>query len=1078
MSEELSRKRQRPDEFEDDFYEPSSHQNGDSNQNGEEQQPTYEADALPPHMMGGDNGYDDYAPPPHQAMDYEQNDENLKDTRNFQSNAEEAGDQGDLFRQSAAGSGGYGQNRYDGGAPRKRQRRMQLSSEIQRALELCNSLQSFGDLVYETKPLLTQSSETMAKLWSDEDFKSSLLKFLGAVVVEMPHKTVLFSGLIMLANAKNEQIGQDILEWLKDRINDVFDAIEKKGMDVDGDDNKPGDDQMNHEKCWNRIFLVIRMFGLLIHIIDDFDVVVRFIEQLLDFAINLQNADEKRSKLAELVYYEVTLSIPYLLVNDSGNEDLKSKCKQLLSTARKFRVRTTENMDVFYRPVANGDGKSCIAMSDLLQQAPESTESFLEDMTLFYDVMSLTEPLIKTVLTEKETAVVPEGAEENNKNEVNNEAKEEKPEPKMVKHSIGEFVIPGAEVLSKYENLEEFASISDKLWKYPRFIIDIFPREKSRRSLEFETRPQFTTYESMVLNDILTNILSNVEYNRVTVSKQFINFQRFFNEKKFSKSNSPLDKLMIIHDLGKGLEFDLIKNLEESTDFEEHIKNQMINSARRIQAEFEDGYKSTWKMEEIILNNIIDLIFTLPSSELPQIYFEALLSDTCGRDWTLVKRSQLHSNESLVFSKLVGDCFRYFYENIEKLEYENIVRFLEWFVFQISNFKFEWEWQEWVSDVIQLGDERVYNPRLFFIKNAIHKEILITNYKFIRDRTLPADLKKFANLTLKNKEELIDYDSKFFGKEFAEANTSDPLENVEDSESNGEGGEDYVVETNTDTYKLFSHYLFNHDDHPYNDICRDIYMNLENVDESTESLVELTTKLKEKIESDSSGIVENSDEYIITLVVQSICLIGSRSFSVFEESLNKVFGDKLNMIVENTDNDRKKQWIIDAVLRIWNNEPRIGFMFIEKLLRYGTVSEVTVVESVWNCSESKVLPLCEVYADEFLGRLLDFADESDGEEELAKQREIIQVYLGMSVAKLNGFYHTVAAEEGNGEIDMRYLEGLDDTSSEAAWGLRNSVGLIVSKVRKYKDLDIDFGGLFEKADNADIRAHLQQAVGV
>lgn len=1073
MSEELSRKRQRPDEFEDDYYEPSSHHNG----NGEEQQEGDNATALPPHMMGGENGYDDYAPPPHQAMDYDQNGSSIPEASNTQPSTEQTDEQGDLFRQSAAGTGGYAQGRYDSGGPRKRQRRMQLSSEIQRALELCNSLQTFGDASYETKILLTQSSETMAQLWSDDDFRSNLLKFLGAVVIEMPHKTVLFSGLILLANAKNEQIGKDFLAWLKDRVNDVFEAMDRKGMDVDGDDNQPGDDQVNHEKCWNRVFMILRMFGLLVRIIDDFDEVFRFAERLLEFAHNLQSSQDERSKLAELIYYETTLSIPYLVVNDSSNEELRQKCEQLINTAKTFGVKSTEKTDSFYRPIANGQSTSVVPISKILESAPESTEDFMKNMDLFYDINSLAEPLIKAVLNEKAiTAAVPEGDEENKDNEESNENPEEKlkPEQKMVKHSIGEFTLPDIDVLVKYQELKEFASTSDKLWRYPRFFIDIFPHEQARESLEFKTRPDYSTYESMILNDIITNILSNVEYNRVTVSKQFINFQRFFNEKKFSKSNSPLDKLMIIHDLGKGLEFDLLKNLEESNDFEEHIKSQMINSARRIQAEFEDGFTSTWKMEEVILNNIINLIFTLPSSGLPQIYFEALLSDTCGRDWTLVKRSQLHSNESLVFSKLVGDCFRYFYNNIEKLEYESIVRFIEWFVFQISNFKFEWEWQEWVSDVIQLGDDKVYHPRLFFIKNAIHKEILVTNYKFIRDRTLPDDLKKFANLTLKNKEALIKYDSKFFGEEFAQANTNDPFEKAGESESNGEDNEEYAAETNTDTYKLFSHYLFNHDDHPYNDICRDIYMNLENVDESTDSLLELTTKLKEKIESDSSGIVENSDEYIITLVVQSICLIGSRSFSVFEESLNKVFGDKLNVIVENTDNDRKKQWIIDAVLRIWNNEPRIGFMFIEKLLRYGTLDEVTVVESVWNCGDNKILPLCEVYADEFLGRILDFADEDDGEEELAKQREIIKVYLELAVARVNDFYTAI----GRDDLSLESLADLQESSSDAEWGLKDLLGLIMSKIRKYKRFDIGFENIFEKVAAGEIRAYLQEAVKV
>ena len=120
----------------------------------------------------------------------------------------------------------------------------------------------------------------------------------------------------------------------------------------------------------------------------------------------------------------------------------------------------------------------------------------------------------------------------------------------------------------------------------------------------------------------------------------------------------------------------------------------------------------------------------------------------------------------------------------------------------------------------------------------------------------------------------------------------------------------------------------------------------------------------------NEGDVKNANEYIVTLVLQSVCLIGSRSFSVFEESLNKVFGDKLKSVLEHVDagEAEKKEWIINAVLRIWNSEPRIGLMFLERLARYHIIDEGTLVRYVWNYN---CLPLREVYADEFLERLID-----------------------------------------------------------------------------------------------------------
>lgn len=1042
MSEEYSRKRQREGDFEDD-YEPQQQQQ-----------------SLPPHLMGanaGDNGsYDDYAPAPPHAT----------------STNEHQHPPGGRFNEHHDGNNA---GRYEGGY-RKRQRRLQMSVEIQRANELCDSLQTFGDSAYNTKVLLAQSTETMSYFWSDPDFSSSVLKFLGATIVETPHKSVLFSGLIMLANSKNEQIGKDLIGWLRDRIIDVFTSMEPSNdMDVDID---AGGEQMSFSKSWSRIIMIIRMLGLLVDIIEDFDVVVKMIQQLLEFAVELQNSKTERCGLAELIYYELTISIPYLIINSSNNSELKDKCKELLAISKNFNVKDFSELESgLYNPIAIGSVKFC----DVLKNAPAATEEYLDDMSLFYDTLSSVKPLIKTVLDEKamRSAKTGEDAENEGASPENIVVVDDAEEKKMSKHSIGEISVPSFEVLSQYENLNEYVSTSDALWKKPRFFIELFPNEQSRKDLEFETSPKLATYVSMILNDLIISALTNLEYNRVTLSKQFLNFQRFFNEKKFAKSNSPLDKLMIINDLNKGLDFDLVKNLEDSTDFDDSIKNQMISSAKKIQTEFESGYTSTWKMEEVVLENIINFIFLIPESEkLPLVFFESLLTDTCGRDWTLVKRSQLHSNESLMFSKLIGDCFRYFYDNIEQLKYENIVKFINWFVFQISNFKFQWEWQEWITDVIQLGEENIYNPKIFFIKNVIHKEILLTNFKYIRDRTLPDDLKKFANLSLKNKEGLIEYDSKFFGNEFAQSNTSNPFEEIEEGNIDAENEEPQpVVETNTDTYKLFSHYLFNHDDHPYNDICRDIYMNLENVDESAESLIELTNKLKERIENDGDGIVNDSEEYIITLVVQSICLIGSRSFSVFEESLNKVFGFKLNAIIENTNNEAKEQWIINAVLRIWNSEPRIGFMFIEKLYRYGSITEESVIISVWNCTSDKILPLSEIYADEFLDRILDYADEEDGEEEMAKQKKMIGLYLSNGITRLNEL--TKEVETSNEKL-LDYLDGLKDDNLDIEWGVKNLIGLLISKIMKFKAKydkeDFGFSELFESIENEEVKNHFNKIV--
>lgn len=984
MSEEASRKRGRDDEPEG--YDPRDEMDE-------------EADALPPHMMGENEIVDN---PEQDTVHY-------------------------------TGDAGVNRNAQESGFEhtRKRQRRVQLSVEIEKAYELCFELASLGDQKHGVASLLDHSTESMAFYWNEEEYSSSMMMYLGSVVVEMPHKNVLLSGLIMLGSIKNEKIGRDFTAWLKARVEEVFAAVSGNNLDEGGN-------EMSLEKCWNRVVLCLRMIALLSNLIEDPVSVIEVIKTLLQYAVDLQKDVPERVPVAELLINELLISLPYFLVNDRDNKELKQQLKECIQISRAFEVKPAINDD--FQPVK--DGEKCVAISETIKKLPDVVNAYLDDLRIFYDIRGLIDPMIQTVMTEKgKIAVKDADADEMKTEEAEVEADtDEKPVIEFSKHKIGSFYIPDFSCFDNddVKGLKTFAAVADKLWSYPRYKLKVFSQEGSRKDLGLETLPEHDSYESIVLNDTIIHFTVNLAYNRVTVSRNLLNFSNYFNEKMFCKPNSSLDKLLIIKDINdKGSDMNLIEMLESNTELEENTKRDMIHSAKKIQYEYEQGYTSTWKMEEVVLETISDFIFMIPTYEedLPLIYFESLVADTCGRDWTLVKKSQSNNNESLVFSKLVGDCFRYFYENVEKFEYVNVVKFVNWMLMQISNFKFEWEWQEWISDVIQIGEEKIFNPKIFFIKNVIHKEILVTNYKFIRDRTLPADFKKFVNISLKNRDDLIEFDSKFFGREFSEKFSNNPFEadlELDVAVGDDVDTEETVVETNTDLYKLFSHYLFNHDEHPFNDICRDIYMNLENVEESEDSLIELLSKLRERIANSEEKIVENNEEYIMTLIIESICLIGSRSFSVFEESLNKVFGDKLKKVIENVnceDAAEKEKWIINAVMRIWNNEPRIGLLFVEKLSKYGLLRRSTIIESVFRIDEKKVLPLSEVYADEFVEKLIE--SEEGGEE-----AELVKKYM-------EECERVLATLE---DVDV---SNLDEQSSEDEWKKKNMQGLVKSKQQKY-----------------------------
>lgn len=886
-------------------------------------------------------------------------------------------------------------------APHKRARQQPvLSYELERAQSLIRDLQRLGEDPYLLEKDWMNFSNMLAYFWGEEEFRNCMMQYLCVSLVEMPHKVVHFSILIILSNAGNSSIGLDIIQWLKDRLNDAFtDKIE-----------------MPNVKGWNRIKLILRALALLTSggIISDKENLINYWKEILNLSVQLQNENDKRVALSEMLFYEFTISIPYLNILNS-NDELKDFCNNLLSISRNFISKPEDGVP----QLANAQ-----PMSDLMEGLVDTVESYLDDMKLWEKYDEQLVVMTKDILEKKaEKDLVMSGqADAESVPIVGN----------VETHTIGYIDI---------ENLKEKSleteSIVDKLWLKPRYMTNLFSNERTRRELDFKTVPLKTNYVSMIIRDIIDDILINVEYNRVTVSKQLLILPVFFNQKLFARPNSQLDRLMIINDFNNSSDYDLVKNIEQNNEFPPHVMEQMIESAKNIQADFEQGFKSTWKMDEIILESVIDIMFTVPSIKLPLVYFESMLTDTTGRDWAYVKKYNNH--EAMTFSKLIGDCFRYFYDNIQILDRDNCNKLVNWFLFQISNYKFEWEWQEWVPDVLHLGSDAIYNKKINFIRNAIHKAMLITNYKYIKDKTLPNDLKYFANLALNKRESLINFDAQFYGDQFANMNTQDPFSNLNDQLTQlNENDYERIIETNTDAYKLFDQYFFNHEDHKYHNKCRDIYMNLENIEASIDSFIEITNDLRNIISetSESERVVQNTDQYLITLIIQSVCLIGSRSFSVLEEGMNKVFGGKVQAIVDSIEDDRKYSWIVNAVLRLWNLEPRIGMLFLSKFAKFGVIDDKSIINAGWNAGSGKIMPVCELWMEEFLDSLIETSDN---------KHKLIVEYMTNAVSILNKRLENV-------DISKEELNNLTDESEDWKWGIKGLIELIDCKFRKFKDV--------------------------
>lgn len=959
MSSEIDRKRQRSDDEDEDMYNPSV---------GE----------LPPHMMQDNAANDDgYAPPPHEMHQHQQQQQQRRP---------------ELPRGPRQDRGPRGGSGYDQHYAKRGRRETQLSYELEKANELMKNLQRLGENPYTLDNDFMAHAGAIAYFWQEELFKVNVLKFIGASIVEFPHKLLQFSVIITLANARNPEVGKSFIGWVKERIEEVFiEKIEENEMDVDIESAK--EPEMININGWNRVKLLFRTLAVLSSIIEDFDSVIQLAEDALKLAISLQSkANGVRSPLGEMIFFEFTISIPYILANHRADTELKEKCRTLLETAKQFK--TTETTDLSSSPFIQG----LTPFSEILSKVAGIVESTIDDVSLFTDFSRILNGGSRSMLEQK--------AEEDLVISGNATAESQPIVGEAERHTLGRIQLPNVEELT--DDLSKSKSNVDKLWSSPRFIIQIFKNESVRSTLDFDTLPPIDSYTSLITRDLVEDLVLNVEYNRVTVSRQLFSLSSYFNSRLFALPFSSLEKLMIINDLNKSDgKSDLIANLEANTEFPDHVKGPMIESARNIIRDYDEGFKSTWKMDEVYLETIVNLMFKLPDVDLPMVYFQSLLMATSGRDWEIAKHES-NESEPLTFSKLLGDSFRYFYTNADNLKHETFAKFVNWFVYQISNFKFEWEWQEWVPDILHIGAENLFDKKVSFIRNAIHKEILITSYKLIKNKTLPDDFKHFASLAVNNKSALEKYDAQFFGETFAQTNTQDPaMEDPRDAVFNNGDEMDRIIETNTDAFKLFNQYFFNHHEHIYHDICRDVYMNLENMESSVEDFMSVIDRLRESIEStpDEQRVIKNVDQYIVTLVVQSICLIGSRSFSVLQDGLQNLFGGKVKAIMDSITNPDKPEWVSKSVLRLWVNEPRIGMLFLSKLINYG-IEPIDIINGSWlYVSDGNPVPVQELWMEQFLDRyILD--------EDMSQERQtLLNAYFTNAALFARG-----AAAEANGDI--------------------------------------------------------------
>lgn len=334
---------------------------------------------------------------------------------------------------------------------------------------------------------------------------------------------------------------------------------------------------------------------------------------------------------------------------------------------------------------------------------------------------------------------------------------------------------------------------------------------------------------------------------------------------------------------------------------------------------------STWKIEDVAIESILTMIFQLPLPLHVEVYYYSVLISCCR---------ELPESIAPVF----GRAIRFLYNNLETLDYELKIRFLDWMTIQISNFDFSWKWDEWVKDSTMLQNLK-FHPKKNFIKNLIAKEIRLSNKNKIKDSFVTIDsttgdivkldtFYQYLTLSLVDNEEsyVVDYDSSLYGgsekvREIFQTLANQRREKKEQQQQEHPNAlivspqEELIYNFSLPTVPLneiansvydfvVANWKSNSD---FQDLCKSVYLAIEKK-QSTEEKKEhdednIEDEKKEEKEKEDEPMVEkvdengildgiNKDKYLVNLIIQTYVYIGSRSIysavSVFSRDIVKL----------------------------------------------------------------------------------------------------------------------------------------------------------------------------------------------
>lgn len=788
---------------------------------------------------------------------------------------------------------------------------------------ICKDIRRIGEnsnLANQVDDISYISNPIVAEFEKIDKLRDAILSTLYAVVTEQPQKIPNISILIFICNAKNFLVAKYVVEFFHAKSQELLDKLRDQDTAMDDAEGKEEPTTTKSTESAGVFNDLKSVFKFLATLtpIIEDRAVTNILKLFLTAAIELQNSTEARNGTAEEIFYNVLIATPYLFANDFSQSTI-DQANEIVELASTFKIVELDPL----RTVS------------ILEPFDSKNGNFADSLPYKpQKIINLILPALVTLQTPEKDWSSLRGAlflefDELVDPIISDALKTNSISSEVIRHALPQLSIPSTEQLAKYKP----DGLIDNLWyEHPRLLFQVY-----NTTTEFETVPPIESYFGLFFKDMAFDILTNMSFNQKEASIQLSILDLFCSRNLFSPPGSSIDQLALI--------------------------------AKDNQAGENVPPLSTWKVEDVAVESILTMIFQLPQSLHYEIYYYTVLISCCRE-----------SPESI--APVFGRAIRFLYNNLETLDYELKIRYMDWMTTQISNFDFSWKWDEWAGDSAKYANLS-YHPKKNFIRNLIAKEIRLSNKARIKDsfvtmkqtedgesRLMALDeFYKYLDISLFSDatQFIINYDYELYGgnNEELKATITNAITQRKESLASK-----LMVSPQEELI-----YEFSNPQLPLNEIANKLYDFIIANWRSNEQFHEM---VNETVEAINSSIVDvNSEKILINLLFQTYAYIGSRSIYSVVSILNRDIA-KLKFIsgVEVSEEDYKasgtdfkfpelnltpeefnnrQKWVIESILRVWIHQPQVAFLILEYLIEFGILKPQFIIQKALETQHNLII---------------------------------------------------------------------------------------------------------------------------